>query len=398
MQLSRERIYYLLKSYTDGTATKAEENELFEWVTTAAGEEEALKHHIKQLIRQHERAAFPEVDWRRIYRKIWKNAGIGHRFYPRRKRLWVRMAAAVLILILGTGAVYLLLPWKGEKQTSETAGEIPAAFKNDIKPGGTKAILKAGNSSVTLTSTDTSFSLAGNQVNIRNGDVRIAKANPVKYTLVVPRGGTYRLVLADGTKVWLNADSKLIYPSLFTGPTREVYLEGEAYFEVKLDAIHPFIVKLPSSSIPGGKKRSMIRVLGTAFNVQAYPDEKNAITTLVKGKIAVSSPDKKLVLTPGQQVQMDHAGEFNLNLHADVHQAVAWKNGYFRFDRKDIHSIMKQLARWYDIKVNYSESLPTHYFGAIISRDNNISGILRMLEATGDVHFKIEGKEVTVMP
>lgn len=385
MQPSGKRIYYLLKSYTDGTSTEAEEKELYEWAAGTPDSKE-VKNHIKELIHGHEKDKFPEVDWERIYQQIWQNTHKGGTIHVVRKRYWLRAAAVILILILAGGGIYLSSVKK--KQPVSVAENTTKPYKNDIKPGGMKAILKAGNSSVTLSKTDTNFTLAGNKVYINNGDVRIAKAKPVQYTLIIPHGGTYSLVLADGTKVWLNAESKLIYPSVFTGNTREVMLEGEAYFEVKTDAVHPFIVN---------SKNQRIEVLGTEFNVHAYPDENNIVTTLITGKVRINSSNKQLVLQSGQQAQLNKTGQLYLNPDVDIAQAIAWKKGYFRFDKADIYTIMKQLARWYDIKVSYSDNLPKRYFGAIMNRSNNISQILNMLEATGDVHFEVEGKEVRVM-
>lgn len=388
MKTSEDRFYYLLKAYTDGTATAAEEQELFEWVAGSA-DGAAIKAHIEQLVSQHENDRFHEVDWDKIYRRIRADMVQEKRPHRVKRVVWLRVAAVMLLLILGGGALYLFSAQKGGESSPAITDKRPAGLKNDIKPGGTRAVLYAGNNSVMLTTTDTNFVLAGNQVRVSNGDVRVAKARPVEYSLIVPRGGTYSIVLADGTKVWLNADSKLVYPSVFKGHYRQVELQGEAYFEVATDADHPFIVKTRNQSV---------KVLGTAFNVQAYPDEKYVKTTLIEGQVAINSQKGRLQLRPGQQATMNREGILRLNPKVEVDQVIAWKNGYFRFDKADIHAIMRRLARWYDIKVIYSEGLPNQYFGAIISRDNNISKILQMLEATGDIHFRIEGNVVTVIP
>lgn len=393
MLLSEERISYLLRSYTSGTATEAEENELYEWAAEVSDDTE-FRNHIAQLILQHKEGEFEEIDWERIYEQIRKKKHIQGNSHLLVTRQWFRAAAIFLILSLGTVSVYWLSTKK--KQIPPIVEIKRACHQNDVKPGGTKAILQAADSSVVLSGNDTSFILAGNQVQIKKGDLRITKAKVVTYTLIVPLGGTYQLVLADGTKVWLNADSRLVYPSVFTDRTREVALTGEAYFEVKKDAIHPFIVKLPSS--PSENSRREIKVLGTAFNIEAYPEDRNVITTLVNGTVEVNSKSRQLILHPGQQALLDETGKLNLKPHADVAQVVAWKNGYFQFDNDDIHTIMKQLARWYNIKVNYSRCFPSHRFGAIISRNNKISEILNMLQATGEVRFKIEDQKITVMP
>lgn len=301
--------------------------------------------------------------------------------------VWYRLAAAVLALAIATGGIFLLSHKK--KQAPFIAKNFANLYKNDIKPGGPKAILQVGNTRVALNRKDTSFTLAGNLIHVNSGNIKIADVKPVNYTLIVPRGGEYSLVLSDGTKVWLNADSKLTYPSSFNGADREVSLEGEAYFEVEKDGSHPFIVHT---------KEQTIKVLGTEFNVHAYPDGGNCITTLVKGKVQVYSFSKKMVLNPDQQAISNNDREFTLQKHADVKEAIAWKNGYFLFDNTSLHEIMQQLSRWYNVKINYEKGVKTNEFVAIINRNNNISQILNILEETGAVRFQITGNEVTVMP
>lgn len=386
MHPSKDRTYYLLKSYTDGTASEEEKKELYDWTAQTTDDSE-IKNYVKHLIEKHKADQYPEVDWKNMYRQILEKAQPAKKTYLVRRRKWLRTAAAILIFTLGGGTIYKLTSNSQLKNSVPAiAKNLPSTYKNDIMPGKTKAILRSGSSSVVLSSTDTSFTLAGNKVKISNGDVKIAGAKPVEYTLIVPRGGTYSLFLADGTKVWMNAESRLVYPSVFNGDTREVKLTGEAYFEVATDARHPFIVHT---------EHQEVTVLGTAFNLRAYKDEPYA-ATLVKGKVVVKDHDEQLVLRPGQQARINENGYLRLNEHPNMEQVIAWKNGYFRFNKADIQTIMNSLSRWYDIEVEYRTNLPRHYFGAIMNRDNNISKILKMLEATDEVHFEIDGKLVTV--
>ncbi len=385
MQLSEERIYYLLNAFTNHRATEAEKKELFRWVTEAQDNEE-VEAHIEKLIQAHEDSTFPEVDWEHVYQKIGEST-----FKKAKNSIWrghirLKVAAVILVLIIA-GGIYL---FSGKDKQSRIAGveEAKGAFENDIGPGGVKAVLQTGSQEVVLDRQDTLFNMDGNKVSVSNGGIKIAGMEPTLYTLAVPKGGEFHLMLGDGTAVWLNSESRLMYPSVFGEDSRQVWLEGEAYFDVAAEADRPFIVET---------ERQQVKVLGTQFNIQAYPDEQMSTTTLVQGNVLVSCENEDMLLQPGQQAQTKKSGRLNLNRNADIDQVVAWKNGYFRFDKADIHTIMKQLSRWYDIKVNYADTFPAHYFGAIMNRDNNISGILKMLEATGDVHFKIEGKEVTVM-
>jgi ferric-dicitrate binding protein FerR (iron transport regulator) len=310
----------------------------------------------------------------------------------RRKRRYLSVrwhqiaAAAVLALALGIGIRYLFS--QREDRSPAVVHHLVKQYENDVKPGGTRAVLMAGQTQVVLNKKDTSFVLAGNTVNIQAGGVKVAGEKPVQYTLVTPKGGEYSLILEDGTKVWLNADSKLVYPSGFGGGARKVQLTGEAYFEVKTDAEHPFIVHT---------YRQDIRVLGTEFNVQAYPEENEIVTTLITGKVQVNSKGEKVQLKQGQQAISNKNGILRLQPKADLEQAIAWKEGYFRFDYTDIYEIMRQLSRWYDIKVSYEKGVKHREFLAFINRDNNISEVLGMLEATGAIRFEINGKKITVL-
>lgn len=374
----------LLQKYLNNESSKAELEELFDYLNSS--EENSYKEIMEDL-------------WNKISaEKILKEKRADHllrriiqtrepvRLNSQHSFKWYHLAATILVLIVGAGSIYLFLHKK--IQTPSVVEHTTNHFKNDIKPGGTKAILQAGTVQIALNKKDTSFVLAGNTVHINGGDVKVADVKPVRYTLITPRGGEYSLVLGDGTKIWLNADSKLIYPSIFNGKTREVTLKGEAYFKVKEDAGHPFIVHT---------EKQNIRVLGTEFNVKAYHEEAKCMTTLVKGKVQVNSFGEKILLEPGQQAISYNHGQFRRQ-NAGIHKVIAWKNGYFWFDNTGIHEIMRQLSRWYDVDVNYEKGLQPRQFMAIVSRDNNISQILGMLEETGVVRFKIEGRKVTVIP
>lgn len=384
--MSEERIYYLLRAYTDGSATDLEERELFQWIATT-NDDVILKEHIQYLVETQADEKFANVDWEELYEAISQQAGKDKPRARVRFFRWYQIsaAAAVLVFFIVTG-IYLLSN-KSQQPTIEPVAKVSQRFNSDIKPGGMKAILMAGNRQVILNRDDTSFTLAGSRVQIKDGGLKIVNAKPVQITLTTPRGGEFEIGLSDGTTVWLNADSKLVYPAVFTDNTRKVTLTGEAYFDVKTDAAHPFIVQ---------SDNQQISVLGTQFNVKAYPDDQDIVTTLIIGSVQVKTKDGQMGLRPGQQALINKVGELRLNKSADIKQVVAWKNGYFRFEKADIHEIMKQLARWYNITVVYETKLPAGYFGAIISKDNNISRILELLEATGNVRFQVEGNEVRV--
>ena len=212
---------------------------------------------------------------------------------------------------------------------------------------------------------------------------------PISYnTTETPRGGQWHLILADGTNVWLNAASSIRYPIRFTGSERNVELSGEAYFEVAKKKDMPFIVKTNSTTI---------RVLGTHFNVNAY-EKADTKTTLLEGAIQASNSSSTILLKPGQQaIATNNASEIQIK-DVNTYESVAWKNGYFIFHNDNIVNIMNQLIRWYDIDVTYHGDVAQKRFDGTFSNSKDLSELLHALEQTGTIHFKMEGRRVSVMP
>ncbi len=266
----------------------------------------------------------------------------------------------------------------------------------DVAPGHNGAVLTlADGSKVILDS-------AGNTMIAKQGSTQIINTNgqltyksdksmaarPIYNTLSTPRGRQYKVLLPDGTQVWLNAASSLVYPTMFTGKERCVTIDGEAYFEVAHNAAMPFIVQ---------HEGMRIKVLGTHFNVNTYRDESMTTVSLLEGRVEINKGKRKTLLAPGQQAQLD---ENNIHVadNVDMEEVVAWKNGQFQFGEKtDIPTIMRDLSRWYNVDVEYSGPVSGH-IGGSISRNVNASQVLRMLEATGSVRFKIYEKKILVMP
>jgi transmembrane sensor len=208
-------------------------------------------------------------------------------------------------------------------------------------------------------------------------------------TLVTKRKerSPYPLILADGTKVWLNAASSIIFPVAFTGKDRTVTITGEAYFEVAHNATQPFKVKANGQ---------MIEDIGTAFNVNAYSDEPVVTTTLLQGSVRVSLTDNEasVVLKPGDQAKAANGG-LKLKSNVDLDGAVAWKSGIFQFKNTRIDEVLRQAARWYDVDVDYRQGIPDQTFTGRISENVNLSGLLEILSYSG-VHFRIEGNKIIV--
>lgn len=244
---------------------------------------------------------------------------------------------------------------------------------------------------------------AGNGVLAQQGSTNIIKKNDgqleysgetgasteMAYNLLqTPRGGQYKITLPDGSKVWINAASSLKYPVAFVGNERKVEISGEAYFEIVKDATKPFKVQLNNMEV---------EVLGTHFNVNGYEDEESVKTTLLEGKVKVQAASGVKFLNPGQQAQIKSSGNIAVTSDINLEEIVAWKDGNFQFENADIKAVMRQLARWYDVDVTYKGNINQHFVGSI-SRNVNLSQVLSMLQQTGAAKFKIDGKQLIVMP
>ena len=305
-------------------------------------------------------------------------------------RLWPSIAVAASILLLISAGVYFAF------HKSNTEEEwIAKNFKNDIGPGSNSATLTLGNGKVVLLNMNASGRLAlqGNIAvqKTRDGQLEYRVVNKadnevMENTLTTRRKEQFKVVLADGTSIWLNAASSVKYPTQFNGRYREVTITGEAYFEVAHNAEKPFRVTAAGQ---------VVEVLGTRFNVNSYADEADVRTTLLEGSVKVSYKDAFKVIKPGEQSILN-AGKLTVD-DTNTEEAVAWKNGYFRFNQENIEDIMRKLSRWYDIDVRFEGPISTEKYSGKISRFRNISEILKVFEYSGSIHFKIEGRRVTVL-
>jgi transmembrane sensor len=307
------------------------------------------------------------------------------------RKILIGWAAAIAILFCA--AAYLLM----QNKESNVLAKQSSSFSSDVMPGEYGAVLQLGNGKKILLDSAKNGQLTteGNvQIIKKNGSVTYISAGNkdiVQSNIIsTPIGRQYQLILDDGTKVWLNAGSSLAYPSRFSGKVREVKMTGEVYFEVAKNVSMPFIVKVNDATID---------VLGTQFNINAYADEPLVKTTLAEGSIRINYAKDHELLKPGQQAVIKN-GQSGLNIKtANVSRVLSWKNGVFSFDHADIYSIMRQLARWYNVEVEYKGSFDsTDEFGGKILRNVNLSKVLELLQETKSVRFIIDGKKVTVMP
>ncbi|MCT1523801.1 FecR family protein [Sphingobacterium hotanense] len=206
-------------------------------------------------------------------------------------------------------------------------------------------------------------------------------------TISTPRGGQYQIVLADGTKVWLNASSSLEFPSHFSEDSRKVKLTGEAYFEVAHQASKPFFVQTAESEV---------EVLGTTFNVMAYPEEKTSQITLLTGSVNINKKSETVRLNPGQQAEITRDTK-GIRVHkVDLETIVAWKNGVFLFDGSDLQQVMRQVGRWYNAEVEYQDGVPPVKLTGMVSRKDSLEVLLEILERAGGLDVDVQGNKVMV--
>jgi ferric-dicitrate binding protein FerR (iron transport regulator) len=312
---------------------------------------------------------------------------------PGRTFSWLRAAAAIaLIISLGTAAYFIFLN-KGEKKEMAVKS-TPVPVSHDIAAGTNKAVLTlADGTRIELDEKSKGSLLKQGPVSVTNYEGQLIyekkdiKQSEVEYnTLTSARGQSYSLVLADGTKLWLNAASSVRFPTAFTGHERSVEISGEVYFDVAKDPGKPFRVKTNGMEL---------EVLGTQFDINAYPDESSVNATLVEGSVKVSAKNKDIRLSPGQQAQLSSNGNLQLLNKVNVDEIIAWKNGYFHFENADLRSILRQFSRWYDIEVVYEGELKNRNFLVIVSRNSSLSNVLKMLQAN-NIKFRIDGKKLIV--
>lgn len=270
---------------------------------------------------------------------------------------------------------------------------VLSAEKATLEPGGNRATLtladgttvdlsshfkgRIANQEGAVISKPSDGMLVYNVSNPQHGRDADYRSAMVYNSITTPSGGQFAVVLPDGSKVWLNAESTLKYPTSFHGDNRTVELEGEGYFEVQRNEDKPFRVK---------SNDQLITVLGTKFNVNSYQNEPYIRTTLVEGSVQVEKANEKIVLKPGEQALVKEGIEVN-NVNSLIY--TAWKNGDFIFKNDGIQDIMKQIARWYNIDVEYEGANKKVRFGGIVSRSQNLSTVLTMLEKTGRVKFQL---------
>lgn len=372
----------LLNKYMKGECTPEEKGLVEHWY---------LSESSKQSLPDDQEDFSPEK------MQMWDEISEMSDLQNRRKRsgviLWGTSIAAAVLLIFSISNNFFI----EKEEALISKKENVQVF--DKEAGSNKAVLTLGDGSKIILDDALKGNIAiEGGISIRKSSdgsivydipelaVRNSKSVPYN-TIETPKGGKYQVILPDGSIVWLNAGSLLRFPAIFTGNERNVELSGEAYFEVAKNIDMPFNVRT---------KNMNIHVTGTQFNVMAYNDESYSAATLVEGSVQVSNPSQKLFLQPGEQVLANETSNLSKR-DADIEETIAWKNGLFQFNNSDIHTVMNQISRWYDVSIEYRGRVPEKHFGGYISRESKLSQVLKMLELSG-VRFSIEEKKIIVLP
>jgi ferric-dicitrate binding protein FerR (iron transport regulator) len=369
--MEKKHLKELFKKYHDGTCTEEERALLETWYLQHNKNEKAISQSAINAAKNL------------IFLRLPGN-------HVAFSKIGIRMAAAAVLIGLVITVLFTLMQTGKRKSVKEMDADLP--------PGTNKAILTLGTGQKINLSDITNGKLAsGSGIDaVKNAPGKLTfKLNAVNHadhsstTISTPNGGEWEVQLADGTCAWLNSASSITFPTSFGNlENRLVTITGEVYFEVAKDPNHPFIVMA---------RNQRVEVLGTHFNISSYKEDSAITTTLAEGRVKLSllGMHDQVFLKPGHQaVASDQKIEVN---EVDVNEALAWKNGYFQFNDEPINSAMQKLSRWYDFDFINKGPLPTDNINGKISRDKNLSQVLKALEATKTVHFKVEGRRITVM-
>jgi transmembrane sensor len=367
----------LIKKYTNDTATEAERRKLKEWYRQNSYQE----------------TEFPG-DEMETYHSILNNVKNSIKPQERNNTLRNLKWAASVLLFLSAGLTVYFTKFSDVRKEHKAQAGI-------ISPGGNKAVLTLANGEkISLTDALKGYvarqsgihitKAAGGQViytTSPDSSATVNNGNTVAYnTIETPIGGQFQIILPDGTKVWLNSLSSIKFPVSFArSKERRVELTGEAYFDVKHSENYPFRV------ITRGQ---ITEDIGTEFNINAYPENVSVKTTLIKGSVRILSGNQSTLLKPGEQADLSTRIKV---MPANIDAVVAWKDGYFKFDDDNLEEIMKQIARWYAVKVVFKdESLKTESYGAVITRSSKISSLINLMQQAGNADFEIEGNTIMI--
>lgn len=379
MQQKRNTEYFkkLLQRYKNNTCKPDEVRELFKIVQSGKGDtliDAELREEFNRMFHSDEQT-------KELPSKIFRLSSF--------RRFAIAAAASVAILF---GLYVFIFQQNSEKNNSSIAGR-----QEEMMPNQKQVVLTMDNGQQVIFDSTTNGQIAvlsGTVISLNEKGELIYDASKAgegektrMNTVSTPTGGFFKIVLADGTNVWLNSESELTFPSKFPGKERAISLKGEGYFEVAENTNKPFKVKLN-----GGEE---ITVLGTTFNVMTYKNEPVQKVTLLEGRINLSNQSNNKTLKPGQQAVISN-GEMEINNDAVIDHEIAWKNGLFDFQNDDLPTIMRQISRWYNVEIVTNGSKNSGHFTGSMRKSAGISEVLKMLEVAGDVRFAIVGNKIII--
>ncbi|NGM60822.1 DUF4974 domain-containing protein [Sphingobacterium sp. SGG-5] len=382
--MEKRKLKQLLKAYQEGTIKKNDLITLLDYIAIDKNETQVDQLLAELMEDMKEDPALP-VASDRLYERI-----VTHPQFRSKPgnvvRLYYRLAAAVAVLLVLIGGVWwYTTQYRNHDENHYTARTVTT------KPTD-KLLLKTSKGQIIeldqLTPEGTGIPTI--QFADQEGLVYSEDGNEAmqeEHTIITPKGRQYHIVLSDGTKVWLNSATTITFPAHFKGDLREVELDGEAYFEVKKAIDWPFTVQTYTQSI---------EVLGTHFNVNAYREDDVAYTTLLEGKVRLSSGKNKIILHPGQQAKSTTASSVPEVRNMEAKDAIAWKDDMFIFNNEEIQQAMRQISRWYDVEVVYRNGMEGKRIGGSVSRFENITELMGALQATGLLHYEMKGGTIII--
>lgn len=376
----------IIQKSLKGKLSESEERQLSGWRKVSDENERAFQRMISEDFYTIGMEKLEMYDSRVAYGRFLQK-----KYQQRRKRRFLinmaRVAAVALPFVIA------LVLYVGLNREEEQM--VRPSLASNILPGTSKAVLTLANGQMIplgKEATDSTIITDGTQISASGSGVTYAsgvESESVVYNkLEIPRGGEFCLTLSDGTRVWLNSETSIQYPVAFGAKERRVFVQGEAYFEVAKDAKKPFTVQLMSSSVT---------VLGTSFNIRAYPEEKRSQTTLAEGSVRIYSPGSSMLLKPGEQAEVSALSGEMVKQEVEVKNFTSWKDGRFVFEQQPLEDIMRTLERWYDIRVIFKdEGAKRISLSGNMKRYGDFSQVMKMLQMTGDVRFELHGNDVYI--
>lgn len=383
------RIKEIIVEYFSGNLNEERKEELLNWVEESEEHEHFFKKYIQELYAIKVAGEWDSIRVHESRNRVFDDI---RRF---RSLRWFGVAAAVVVLLFSSVFLFVYKDSKDSFVEKKIISELMIQHQDRhqavLSIGENKKMILHNSMRETIYSDSNSHVFMDDSCTVHYEKVDRKEVKEVaRHTLEVPNGSEFRVTLSDGTQVWMNAGSKLSYPEYFEGGTREVFLEGEAYFEVVHNAEMPFVVKTADMGIT---------VLGTSFNVKGYPDDEEVITTLATGKIEQSyvTTGERIILTPSEQAIYNKSNGLLKRVRVDVNEVIGWKDGRVIMKNKPLKEIFKELARWYDFEVEYkNERLKDTRFYLNMDRYDDIKMVLEKLQKTNGIKFIFYGRKIMV--